>query len=187
MVHETGHAIIATVFLGDVHRIVLSFDTSGRADISIKNRFATFLITLSGYTFPPVVAWIVFYLSTGKQAELGILIILFIAFIDLLIYVRNIFGIFWLILLITGSVLIIGTQEPVLLQLYPVFLAGILLSDNITDLVVLLLASYSNPKQTGDAKILSDTTHLHPMIWVIFFLGFSIYMAYLAIENFPSL
>lgn len=194
MVHETGHAIIGTIFLGDVHRIVLSPDTSGRADLSIKNRLATFFITLSGYTFPPLVACLMFYLTSEKQPELAILTILFIAIIDLIIYVRNIFGIFWLLLFISISVIIIGmpvgtiagTPNPLTLQLYPVFLAGMLLSDNISDLIQLLVISYHNPKQTGDAKGLSDSTHIHPMVWVILFLGFSLYMAFLSISRFPS-
>jgi hypothetical protein len=188
MIHEFGHALMALLLKGEVVRINLFSDTSGNALTKVNGKFSAFFVSLSGYPFSSFVAFIMFYLINNSFITLSIIIFMGFGLISLLLFVRNWYGIIWLLFFLIISSLILQQNTPRVLYFWSVFNSSLLLIDSIISAFILLKISIQTPNGAGDALNLKKITHLPVWFWSIFFVLINVYLLYLTISiTFPSI
>jgi len=178
LIHESGHAIMALLLSGNVNRIDLFSDTSGSASTATKNGFSSFLVSLAGYPSSALFAYLCFYCIEQKLAHYVVYLLLVIAVLNLVFYVRNAYGIFWLISYIAIAVVIIYVNDAMLLYGFSLLCSFIVLTDAVISGLTLLVIAAKSPKTAGDAKNLSEITHLPAIFWALLMLAFSVLCAY---------
>ena len=96
--------------------------------------------------------------------------------LNLIFFVRNIYGIFWLITygLLIGTVLYFNNALAITVVLY--ITAGIILVESLISIIQLLIIAYKQPDKAGDAKNLKDITQIPALFWVFVFLFLSCYI-----------
>ena len=184
MIHETGHALMALFLSGKVHKIDLSSDTSGSVLTSTDNKFKSFLVSVIGYPFSAATAYVFFYFIHKQAYEYVLFTLACIALLNLIMYVRNGYGIFWLISFLILSGLIFYFKIQILLFAFVLFCSFIILSDSVLSAIILLFISFKTPKAAGDAKNLADFTHIPAFFWALLFVAFTLFMAYKSIISF---
>jgi hypothetical protein len=183
LIHESGHALIALLG-GNVERISLFMNSEGATYSNQSTWIGSFFTSLAGYTFASFMAFLSFLLIGKKKQILFIDILLGFIFLNLLFWVRNPYGIFWLcsfagaflILLIKGSP---GLRDHILL-----LIASILLVDSVQSAYEILIISLIQPGAAGDAANLSQLTHIIPApLWGIFFFIQSLWFCYYGLKK----
>jgi hypothetical protein len=188
MIHECGHAFMALFLSGEVVKINLFSDTSGVTVTKVRGKLPRILVSFAGYPFSAVVSFIIFYLLKSNYFTLALIILLLFALISLLFFVRNFYGIFWLVLfLISGSV-IAELNSLFILNAWMIFLASLLLTDAFVSGFILLKISIVNPTGAGDAANLKKETHIPAWFWSLLFCIINGYFTYLTISlTFPPI
>jgi hypothetical protein len=184
MVHETGHALAALLLNGKVHRIELFSDLSGTAVTSTGNKPARMIVSLSGYTFASLAAWFVFFLLYHRQGHIILYLFSAMAFLNIILFVRNTFGIFWLLGFIAlnagGLFYFTDTARYALALVW----AMLLLGESVVSALVVLYISATKPKSSGDAYNLQQFTHLPALFWALGFAAFSLLILWQVIASF---
>ncbi|MEH7545428.1 MULTISPECIES: M50 family metallopeptidase [Bacillaceae] len=169
LIHETGHAIIA-LFGGKVETISLFMNSEGATISDQSTWMGSFFTSLAGYTFASFMAFLSFLLLRRKKEILLIDLLLAFIFLNLIFWVRNPYGVFWLFsfacaflfLLIKGSQ---GVRDHLLL-----LIAAILLVDSVQSTYEILFLSILQPQAAGDAANLAQLTGVLPAaFWGLFF------------------
>ncbi len=101
--HEIGHSLAALLLGGEVVKIEIFYDGSGVAyhtNTSIWGNFGRALVALSGPLFPPIVGYFFISTSTTKKLSKLMIFILSVTIIfSVIFWVRNFFGVFFLLLI----------------------------------------------------------------------------------------
>ncbi len=187
LIHESGHTLFALLFNGEVLSVELFSDTSGTAVTKSKGKFSQFIVAFSGYPFASLVAYLMFLLVTEDKNLIVLYVLACFALINLLMFVKNAYGIYWLISF-TGLLLIVnfyGTEQ--IYFFVASFLAGIILFESLYSSLQLLGISYKNSKKAGDATNLAKLTHVPALIWSLIFVAQSVWFIYLSIVLFYPL
>lgn len=180
LIHEFGHALFALIFDGQVLKIQIFADTSGATLSKGNSRFANILVSLAGYTFSSLTAFFCFYLLAAGYHN-AIIIGLSILFLFMLLFwIRNIYGILWVIIfLIINTLLLFYFQNEIYLQIAAVFYSLMILLESFWSPWVLLFLSIKDSQHAGDATNLQNFTHLPAVVWALFFVAFSCWMSFL--------
>ena len=108
MVHEFGHAVVTLALSGKVMYIELYQDHSGVTYSSITKQWAIIPVALAGYITASLFAWFLFSAySKGKQ-RLGLQVMIVLSGLSLILFVRNGFGIMFLVGFIALTVIILA-------------------------------------------------------------------------------
>ncbi|MCC6251234.1 MAG: M50 family metallopeptidase [Bacteroidia bacterium] len=185
LIHESGHAFISLFSGGGVVQIKLSADTSGSASTKSKYWLGKVLTSLAGYPFSSAMAWLFFYLIAKQKAFVVVYILFSMILLNLILWVRNTFGVIWLIVvgILTGFVL---WHNNVDVQYYfALSCASLVLSQSVYTSFVLVSIALQNPDKSGDAKNLRDFTSIPAILWAVLFLGFSLFMFLMTIRQMP--
>lgn len=183
LIHESGHALIA-LFGGKVEKISLFMNSEGATYSNQSTWIGSFLTSLAGYTFASFMAFLSFLLIGRKKGTLLIDILLGLIFLNLIFWVRNPYGIFWLcsfavaflFLLIKGSQ---NLRDNLLLMI-----ASILLVDSVQSAYEILYISVFQPQAAGDAANLAQLTVIIPApIWGIFFFLQALWYCYFGLKR----
>ena len=177
VIHESGHAIVA-LFGGKVHEISLFMNTEGVTYTSHSSWFGGFFTGAAGYIFSSLIAFLSFYfISRKKYKWLIIILLLFIGF-NLVFWVRNFYGIFWLITFGAAFIFLLYKGTASIVEHFLLVIASILLVESITSSFTIFLLSFTQPYAAGDATGLAQATHIIPaQFWGIFFLSQAIAFA----------
>lgn len=186
--HELGHALMAIVMQGKVHKIELMKDTSGSTVTQTPSTIGNILVSLSGYTFAAAVGYLCCYLNqVGYQK--GMTIALSLMFLLMLIFwVRNAYGFVWIILFCGLNAWLIYHNEDLYIDIAALFYAVVIVMEAVSSSFILLILSFKDSEKAGDATNLAKFTHVPALIWSLAFLVFSVWMAYLSarlLEVFP--
>lgn len=188
MIHEFGHASMALILKGEVVKINLFSDTSGNALTKVNGKLSIFLVSISGYPFSSIIAFLIFYLISNSFIILSIIIFMGFGLISLILFVRNSYGIIWLLFFLIASGIILQQNTLRILYFWSVFNGSLLLIDSVISSFVLLKISIQNPNGAGDAYNLKKITHLPVWFWAFFFTSINVYIAYLTILiSFPAI
>ena len=183
-IHEVGHALTALILRGEVYRIELFSDTSGTATTRSKNRFTAFLVSLSGYLFSSAMAYVLFWLIHLNK-EYDIVLGLTILFASILIlYVRNTFGVLWLLgfIALNGWFLYLKNDTLIIYTAY--CYALVVLVDSVISAAVVFYASITQPSKSGDCNNLQKNAFLPAFFWGLIFVSFAGFMAWRVWINF---
>lgn len=177
MFHENGHALMAILTLGKIKKIDISSTTEGAISHVTKNKFTRLLVTIAGYPFASFMALAMAYLYVKEDYEMILYVIVTALLINLLMWVRNSFGVFWII--IFGSI-IIGTYFfiPQLNILLMKLIVAILLYENVKTAMVILKLSIQKRKEAGDATTMRNITKIPAFVWGLLFFAQAVLMTY---------
>ena len=156
MIHETGHAVFSLLTSGSVERIDLFADTSGACITGSKYWLGKFIVSLAGYPFASAAAWFGFYLLYQGKAEWNLYLLGGIACTNMVLWVRNKYGFFWLLVFICtlGGIYYANNST---LTFYSLFMINsVLLIESLWSALIILYISAENPHEAGDAKNLRD-------------------------------
>lgn len=185
LIHEDGHAIMALLSRGQTKRIELFADTSGATITQAKNKISHFLTSLAGYPASAGAALLLFYLL-NSQDELTLLIAIgSLIVLNLLLFVRNSYGIIWLL---TFGGLLYGLyylNNLTAMRLAVTFFAGILFWGSLFSPIVLVGIAMKSPKQAGDATNLNKLTGIPSLFWSLVFTAAAVWIAWFTIQQFP--
>lgn len=179
-IHEFGHALMALIMQGKVHKIELMRDTSGSTVTQCPTKLGNILVSLSGYTFAAFTGWFCCYLNqVGYQK--GLIISLSILMIVMLIFwIRNWYGFLWVILFCTINVFFLYINNQQYIDILALFYAIVVMTEAISSSFILMILSFKNSQAAGDATNLAKFTHVPAAIWSLIFLAFSCWMGYLS-------
>lgn len=169
VIHESGHAFMA-LFGGNVETISLYMNADGVTHGTQSIWIIDFITCAAGYTIASLIAYVAFWLIKKKKHIFFIDMLLGVIIINLILWVRNPYGIFWLVsfgilflaLLIKGSKKVI--DNLVLL------IASVLLVESVSTAYDIFTISIIQPHAAGDATNLSQlTAFIPPQVWGIYF------------------
>ncbi|WP_051317089.1 M50 family metallopeptidase [Ectobacillus panaciterrae] len=185
MYHEDGHAIMAMLFGGRVKKISLfaSDEAKGLAETwqtgrIFKGWLSRIFTAYAGYTTSSLVAFLCFYfIHTHKMHWLLYFFILSAAF-NLVFWVRNTKGVFWLISFIGLCGILLYYGNPTLNIFATLFFSSVVLICSVTDSLTIFRLSWIQPRDAGDATSLAKSTIIAAPIWGTLFLAQSLFIAY---------
>lgn len=125
VVHELGHGLVALALGGELHRLYVWPDGSGLAQYAGNfGRFASAATAAGGLLGPPVAAMFLFLASRGERpARRALAVFAAVLLIALLLWVRNLFGLFFIGSLAGLLILLLWKASASVAQLVTAFLA----------------------------------------------------------------
>lgn len=186
MFHEDGHALMGLIVGKGVNRIELYTNNEGVAVTATyagsRGWLPRVIIALAGYPFSSAMAYLFFYLLVHHHYDwlfygLGSVVV-----INLLLWVRNGYGIVWLfsIGLILGGIYYL--QDPQLVRYSMMFVGALLLVESLFSAFIIFVLSIKYPNDAGDATSLKQLTHLSARFWGFLFFAQAVYVAYLIFQ-----
>jgi Peptidase M50B-like len=187
IIHETAHALMAVFTSGKVLSINLFADTSGSTVTKSTNKFGQVLVSLAGYPISSLTALFMIYLIKTGNHLLIIFILVSIAIIGMMLFIRNGYGLVWAGTFSVLNFLIIYFNHQLLIQSISIFYALIILSDSVIAPLYLLVLSVTQSAKAGDATNLKKATHIPAVLWALLFSAIAIYCGYWAVKiGFPQ-
>lgn len=173
--HELGHAVVSLATSGNVHRIELFSNAGGVAVTSNKTWISRFLVSMAGYPFAAVTGWLMLTQTNLLSEQFLAYTILGIYILSLVLWVRNKYGIVWLIVNsgLVGAAIYFRQEHWA--NVYFFVVGSFILIESIWSCLVLLYIAAENPGEAGDAQNLRELTFLPSIIWALVFLAASLY------------
>lgn len=188
VIHESGHAFAGLLLSGKLSRIELFADTSGTATIATKSKFYNFLISIAGYPVSSIVAYLFFRLIKYEHYDFILYVLAFLVIVNIIFFVRNKYGIFWLVTFAVILFLLFYYGNPFTKYCFTVFFACVIMTDSIVSSLIVLSLSFRDSKKSGDAANLKVITHIPAFFWALFFTVQALFFLYLtAILYFPTI
>ncbi len=184
MIHEFGHAAATLLLSGQVMYIHLYEDHSGITLSAVQSGWRVIPIALSGYMIASLFAALLFRLHKHGQHRLGLFLITAIASASLILFVRNEFGVQWLLGFLALNTVAFLVPIGFLRVGYYLLLAFLTLVESVMGAVTITVAAWTQPAQAGDAANLAAATGIPAIAWGLLFLVFALACAKRAIGHF---
>jgi hypothetical protein len=177
-IHELGHALMALLIDGKVHKIELWGDSSGVTVTQSKSKIGSFLIALAGYPFAAAVGGLLIFMNSVGY-EKGVVAGLPLLFLIMLIFwIRNIYGIIWTLLFIAINVYLIYYDKTDWIMIAANFYAITIIIESLSSSFTILYLSLFRSDSAGDTSNLQKITHIPTLFWGVLFCSFSCFMGY---------
>ncbi|MGI8313980.1 M50 family metallopeptidase [Halobacillus mangrovi] len=184
MIHESGHSLMALLTGGEVRRISLLPNTSGTTMTGHSSWISHVLTSMAGYVFASFFSFLFFYLIVKGQYKWMIYILLAFLAINLIFWVRNVYGLFWIVTFGAGFIWLLRSGNQTLIQYVLIFLASLVFVEALTSAFEIMWVSFVSPLQAGDAANLARATKFIPSpIWGIAFFAQALYFAWLTLRR----
>jgi len=180
LMHESGHSLMTLLTDGKVLKVELFSDTSGSTLTKSKSKFSQFLIAIAGYPFSSFMALCFAYLIFNNYFKAVLLAVAIIAFINLIFFVRNTHGVFWIITFVTLTLLSLRFGNNIVQYSFALIIAAICLLESLWSTIVIVKLSFSKSKNAGDADNLKKLTHIPAFLWALLFFSFAAFVSYKA-------
>ncbi|WP_066061716.1 M50 family metallopeptidase [Neobacillus soli] len=183
LIHESGHALIA-LFGGNVERISLFMNSEGATYSNQSTWIGSFFTSLAGYTFASFMAFLSFFLIGKRKETIFIDILLAFIFLNLIFWVRNPYGIFWLCSFAVAFLFLLIKGSQALRDHLLLLIAAILLVDSVQSAYEILYISVFQPQAAGDAANLARLTGIIPApVWGFFFFFQALWFCYYGLKR----
>lgn len=176
--HEFGHAIMTLLLSGKVRRIELFQDSSGTTMTQSVGKASAFLISMTGYPFAVSVAYLAFYLLRHDAAKALVIGISLLFMLMLLFWIRNVYGIIWVLLFCALNFFLVSLHNPKYLNVAALFYATSILTESVSSVLVLLFLSIKSSRKAGDAANLAKMTHVPAIFWSLLFAAYTGWVVY---------
>ncbi|GGF17125.1 hypothetical protein GCM10010954_14740 [Halobacillus andaensis] len=184
MIHETGHSLVALLTGGEVRTISLFPNTSGVTMTGHSSWVSQLLTSLSGYVFASFIGYFFFYLIIKGHYRWMVYILLALLLINVLFWVRNLYGVFWLVTFGAGFIWLLRTGHQTIIQYVLVFIACLVMVEAVSSAFEIMLLSLFSPSQAGDAANLARIVPFVPApIFGLMFFGQAAYFFWLAFRK----
>ncbi|GIP40255.1 hypothetical protein J31TS4_35350 [Paenibacillus sp. J31TS4] len=184
MIHEFGHAVVTLLLSGKVYSISLFSDHSGVTQSAITRGWALIPVGLAGYMTASLTAWLLFRLDAKGREGMGMKAVLLVAIVSLLLFVRNQFGVLWLLGFIVLTALILLFAGRTVGRIYYLIVAFLTLEESVMGPFSLVLYALENPAQAGDATLLAIHSPLPAVVWALLLTLFALWCATKALAAF---
>ncbi|WP_312474821.1 M50 family metallopeptidase [Neobacillus sp.] len=183
LIHESGHGLIALLG-GNVERISLFMNSEGATYSNQSTWAGSFFTSLAGYTFASFMAFLS-YLLIGKKKQIILIdILLGFMFLNLIFWVRNPYGIFWLCSFAIAFLILLIKGSQNLRDYLLLLIASILLVDSVQSAYEILYISLFQPYEAGDAANLARLTVILPApVWGFFFFLQALWFSYYGLKR----
>ncbi|KEO82279.1 M50 family metallopeptidase [Tumebacillus flagellatus] len=182
MIHESGHALMALLTNGKVVSMSLFMNTEGLTWIASASRFGQILTSLAGYVFSSLAAFLFFWLLKQERHHLICCILLGFVAADLLLWVRNLYGIIWLVTFGALLIALLRAKRGWFVRYGMLFICGIVLVDSVYAALQVLELSMFYPYSAGDAANLSHYAVLPAFVWGLLFFAQSLFFGWRAVR-----
>ncbi|KPV58549.1 membrane protein [Paenibacillus sp. A3] len=186
MIHEFGHAIVTLALSGKVMYIELFANHSGVTYSQVTSRWSLLPIALAGYTTASLFALFMFRMRACNKHRFALQVMTAIAIVALILFVRNEFGIFWLLGFIILNTIMLAFMPRWLSDIYYLLLAFLTLEESVFGPFSLILYAWNDPAKAGDATNLSLVTPIPAIGWAVLLTLFSLLCAVRALKWFLS-
>lgn len=177
--HETSHAFIALIFGNKVKEINFNIDQSGSCWSISKNKFASFMTSIAGYTGCSLISLALVYAIEHRGVEISFLVIAIVALITLLLYMRKTYPLVWTMGFIAVNIICYMTPMTLEIKTYILYsIMILLLLNNTISCFHLLYIAFVNPKQSGDCALLKKITHIPSFLWALSFNLINLFIVY---------
>lgn len=188
LIHETGHVLSALILSNEVIEVNLFADNTGNTITKSKNKFSNFVISISGYTFSSIVAFLCLVMLYFQKYNLLLFILSSVAILALILTIRNTYGIIWVSVLMIINTYVLLLRDDNITALVSTVYTLILWVEALWASIVVFRLSFKTPKKAGDATQLSKLTNISPKFWGFIFLLFAITTSVAGVYYyFPSL
>ena len=174
--HELGHGVMSLVSSGQVHSIELFSNAGGVAVTSNKTWISKFLVSIAGYPFSTAISWLMLTQLSGYNQLYLAYGILGIYVLSLVFWVRNKYGIIWLLANILLVGLAIYFNQHQYTKLYLFIIGSFIMLESIWSCLIILYISAENPSEAGDSKNLRDLTFVPAIVWSLVFCGLTFFL-----------
>lgn len=183
LIHESGHAFIALIG-GKVETISLFMNSEGVTYSMQSTWIGSFFTSLAGYIFSSFMAFLSFLLiRKGKQTILIDILLGFII-LNLIFWVRNPYGLFWLASFGVVFLYLLIKGSPNFRNHLLLLIASIILVDSVKSAYEIFWISLFQSKQAGDAGNLAHLTVIIPVqVWGVFFFAQALWFCYLGFKK----
>ncbi|WP_019533321.1 M50 family metallopeptidase [Paenibacillus ginsengihumi] len=186
MIHEFGHAAVTLALSGKVMYIELYSNHSGVTYSQVTKPWSLIPIALSGYIGASLFAVFMFHARARGKQRLGLQMMTLLALLSLVLFVRNEYGVIWLVGFILLNLIMLALVPRWLRDMYYLLLAFLTLEESVFGPISLLMYAWQDPTQAGDATNLSLVTPMPAVGWALVFVLFSLWCAKQAIQSFLS-
>jgi hypothetical protein len=177
MIHEFGHAAMTLLLSGQVLYIHLFANHSGVTLSAVSEGWRLIPVSLAGYMTASLFSWYLFHADRHGRPKAGLAIVTLISLVNLVFFVRNPFGMMWLLGFIGLNILAMTIAPQVLRRMYFLFIAFLTLEESVFGPISLTIAGVLSPSQAGDASNLAEFTGVPAMLWGGLFTVFALYCA----------
>lgn len=181
--HELGHAVFSLLTSGSVKKIELFSDAGGAAYVSNKGWFSSFLVTIIAYPFAAATGWFMLTQTQGVDTVYLAYAIAGIYILSLILYVRNQYGVIWLLFNIVFTLAAIYFKQESWAHIYFFVVGSFILMEAVWTSLVLLYLSAESPAHAGDAKDLRDLTRIPAVVWALLFAAVTLYFVNLSLSG----
>lgn len=183
-IHEFGHAIVTLALQGKVMSIELYSNHSGVTYSSVANNWSVIPISLAGYITASLFTVFLFKMRARDNQRLGLQIMTLIGIVALVLFVRNDFGMMWLVGFVALNIIMLALVPRWLRDAYYLLLAFLTLEESVMGPISLVVYALQNPSSAGDATNLARFTFLPAIFWAGLFTVVSLLCAKSAIRAF---
>ena len=185
LIHEAGHALMSIITGGDVQSISLFSNTEGATLVSNRDWLGRFLTSIAGYVFASFIAFLFLTLIYKRKSRYVLLISLGMLLISLLFWIRNLYGLLWIITIIALFAWVLAKGSKTILDNFALFIASLVLVESVTSSFEIMFLSFVSPSRAGDATILANMTFFIPtLVWGIIFFVQALFFARLGLRRY---
>lgn len=184
LVHESGHALAALFTSGQVTKVELFADLSGTTHTINSGKLASVVVGLAGYLFASGFAWLSSLLVANGLERWLVVVLMALALFNLVLYVRNMYGMVWLVVFVFACGVLLSKGEPLWQQAAAVVFMVVMLADSMMSAVELALISFKTPKKAGDASMLGKVTGIPAQVYALAFAAAALWIGLDAVVRF---
>ncbi|NHM31210.1 M50 family metallopeptidase [Neobacillus terrae] len=183
LIHESGHAIISLLG-GKVDQISLFSNTEGVTVSSQSTWIGAFFTSLAGYFTSSLLAFIAFWLIGKRKYKIMILILLTFIVLNIIFWVRNLYGLFWLISFGVIFLFLLAKGSKRFNYHLVLLFASIIMVDSVKSGFDVMYISFLTPIYSGDAANLAHLTEFIPaQVWGIYFFLQSLWFCFFGLKK----
>lgn len=182
LIHESAHAFAGLLLNQQIVEVHLQADVSGAAIIKGGNRFTNSLIAFVGYPIANATALFFAWMMALNEVKVILLVTLALGFVNLIFWVRNLFGVLWILVQSAVTIGLLWLNNSIFLQFYAGFITYSLFAEAIYSSGVILKLSFTESKKAGDATLLAKFTGIPAVVWGGIFFAQSMAFAYVTLK-----
>lgn len=185
LIHEVGHALAAIFTGGRVNKIKLFMSAEGVAQHQSRFWLGTLITSFAGYPTSSATTLLFIYFIVIERYDIVLMISTALFLISFIFWVRNTYGMIWLVSFSAIFASLLWLDITVLNQYIVYFLTAILFVESIRTAFEILILSFKSPNDAGDATSMwKSAIIIPPQLWGLFFYGLSLFAGYLGIQLF---
>lgn len=139
------------------------------------------LVSASGYVFSSAAAFLFLLLLKKDKHQWILWILIAFAAVNLLLWVRNLYGIVWLAAFLAFLLYLLRAGSGTLVEYSILLITGIVLVESVSSAFQIMWLSLAQSSAAGDATNLARATYIPAFIWGIGFFAQSLYFSGLGV------